>query len=244
MKSNMNQNGLQSLEQKTELSDIESTDTNPSKGSKYWNMYSSWKELSLAKYIEIEESGKIYLLDKNYDRNKDKSSNPIPIEVLAEKWNEINSDFTFSMSKKASYALRLEAEYECYSFQYTILRTSIDLLRHISDKEALNVLKMFNIHIRSEFGSDSWTKDLDRADRVCKSILIKANKAKDDLDKQKSKAKSSSSESSWEEVLIAMGDHKGVLINPNDITLYQFSIRYNNFTKELERLNSKNGNNK
>lgn len=212
-------------------------------------MYSSWKELYLDKYIEIERTGKVFLLDKNYDPMKDKSTYPIPLDVLHKTWSEIQLDFNSSMSKEAGYVLGLQAKYECYDFQFKILRTAIDLLRHVYDKSALDILKSFQIFINIDYNSELWAKELDRADKVSKSLLVKAIKVEKELKdyEEGKKAKSGSSNDDnggWEAVLIAMGDHKGILIKSNEITLHQFSIRYNNFTKELERLNTKNGNNK
>lgn len=225
------------------------TGTKAFQGSKSWNIYRSCKELPLSIYIAISETGFYSLLDKNYNKETDKSSDPVPYENLIKQWNDIELEYTSLMAGNAlNERMILAAQVSILSIKYQLVMSSIAVLRTNETDTLVDTLKDCGYPIKSKYSDkEKFFKELDIIEKKAKSIHLEIERRSIELDKMTKQNKSqdkekSESEDIWADTLILLSDHAGFNLRAEDLTVYQYAKRvknYINYVSSLNRQNSK-----
>lgn len=218
---------------KTDSLDTGNTDTKASTGSKRYNMYSSLRELSLANFVEIEDTGRVYLLDRNYDAIQDRSSDPIPLEVLSKAWEDLYMDFQNRLGNNTFKAIqRYQAESILYQIKYDMVCRMCDIMSLEYDEEFAKLLSEWGYHISKIDDTEKYLKELDRIRKRAKSILIQASAASSQLEillaksKEVNKSGPKDGENVWLNILVRIGVNNGCHYKPKEISCSEFLELY------------------
>lgn len=197
-------------------------------------MYSSLMEISLAKYVEIEDSGKYYLLDKNYDYTTDKSSKPIPMNVLFEKWNELHLDFQNKLDSSSMKDLYLfKSKSILYRSKYDMVLMCCKILEREYDMEVIMVLQELGYMVEYSDSEKVYKRNLQRLCTQAKELLSEAVSSENtllELDKkaQLANMKDDKEDDSnvWLKILINLGIANQCHYKPTEVSCYEFLELY------------------
>lgn len=236
---------LRLLKRKAKSFRTENTTPKASQRLKSWSMYNSCKELTLDKYIEITETANYSLLDKNYDKETDVSSSPVPAEDLIKKWEEIEIEYTSLMAgRRLNESTVLQVHIELLMLKYDILLKSIELLRNDDSEHLRNTLKDLGYPLKSKFSyREKYLKELDIIFKKAKSIHIEIDKKVNEFNKINTvpnEAKNISKEDDlWIDSLIVLSDFAGYNIKASEITVYEYAKRFKAYLRQAEKQQKK-----
>lgn len=207
-------------------------------------MYSSLRELSLAKWVDIEETGDVWLLDKCLDPITGISSNPIPMDVLHNRWDELKIDFFNSInsaSLKDNYKLQIEGT--LYNLKYEVIQKVCDLLELKRSEESEQILAELGYRINSKLDDEKYKKELKSIRVRSKSLLARATAASNMLNKKfanlNNTEKSEDNGNVWLNILVNIGIANTTYYKPSDITCYDFIELYKSAMKRASKNNEK-----
>lgn len=193
-------------------------------------IYKTLRTLPKVTQIEILETGNVKLLCSNDEE--------CPIEELIEIWDSLMEDFNQKYNKQQSNKLfNVYKEIEFLERKYTIIKCAIDTLDFDYNEEIITLLLNYGYRLTKE----NYKEDLSRIDRESEAIIIKINKFKEQLPKQKE-----GTESSAFSVVESMGLF--VTILGIDFDFYTISVeKYHVFESQvkskvalIEKQNAKN----
>lgn len=189
------------------------------KGSKSENIYLSLRELPLDRFITLQETNNLILLEKT----EEVTASP---ERLEEVWSEMNIDFATKMDNgdlKSRY--RLETEARVLAYRLETIYILLDLIEQEYKPEIASMLKELGFHINP----DNMEKSLRNATTKAKSIILQIKKIQADV------KPSAQGESNWTEILVALSDEAKYQIDPSKITVEEYIIRHKKYILRLEK---------
>lgn len=201
-------------------------------------------ELSLHKYCLIEDTFNVYLLDKNYDEKTDKSSNPIPLEILIKQWEDLKMDFHNKLDVQIEKdSTRLKAEALLYDMKYKQVQIGCDILEVEYNEMVANSLKSLGYSIQYSSNKEDYLKSINKARKRSKSILAQSvsavNHYKDLSEKTKknidSEIDNSDSGNTWLKVLVQLGITNNVHYKAHEINCWEFIEIYKRALKDKDK---------
>lgn len=197
-------------------------------------MYSSLMELSLAKYVEIEDSGRYYLLDKNYDYNSDKSSKPIPMMVLYEKWNELTMDFQNRLDSNSMKDLYLyKSKAILYKSKYDMVVLCLKILEREYDSSVIDILSELGFYLEYSEVEKVYKRNIQRLYTEAKGLLSESVASENILLELNKKAKTNGNNDDmedksnvWLKILVNLGIANQCHYKPSDVSCYEFLELY------------------
>lgn len=207
-------------------------------------MYSSLMELSLHKYCIIEDTFNVYLLDKNYSELTDKSTNPIPLEILVKQWESIKMDFHNKLDMQSEKDnVKLKADALLYEMKYKQIQIGCDILEVEYNEMVANSLKSLGFPIQYSNDRDEYLKSINKVRKRSKSILAQSvsavNHYKDLSEKTKrnidSEIDTSDNGNVWLKVLVQLGIANNVHYKAHEVNCWEFLEIYKRALKDKEK---------
>lgn len=199
-------------------------------------MYSSLRELSLAKWVDIEETNHVWLLDKGLDLATGISSEYIPMSVLGEKWEALKLDF-FNMLNSASLKdnYKLQIEGTLCNLKYDVIQKVCSILEVDRNKETEGILAELGYRINSNLDDEKYQKELKSIRVRAKSLLARSTAASNMLSKRftsiNSNEKNEDNGNVWLNILVNIGIANTTYYKASEISCYDFIELYKSAMK-------------
>jgi len=197
-------------------------------------------DLPLTVFIEISESGNLSLLDKDYKPASGVKSN-VPPEVLISKWNDIHLEYIDLMDTgrmKSMVAMGLVVE--AMRTELDVTYSAVEILKSDYSPEMADLLR--RLGYRMKFDPDNkqqYLKDLSRVLSLSKNKLIAIKSKESELSRMPMlEDRDLDDKGGWTKLIISMSDDVGYAIPIEKITVYEFSIRFQNMVRKA-KLNAK-----
>lgn len=202
--------------------DSEKSETNPSQGSRLWNIYTSARTLPFDKFQEICVEDKLELLVINGEP---------PIEELISGWVKIYWEYSETLDGTLVAKMQTDIERNALIAKINVVELIIGVLSLKYYQSLVDILKGYNFRGTFDFSDqEGYINDL----KKCKTQL-KFWKMKVEPETKKSNGNEKPTYEYFASALSSLSQYSKYLIRAKDLTAFDFAVQYKNMIAYLKR---------
>lgn len=209
--------------------------TKASNDSRSWNIYTSCKELSLSRFIDISIDGNMALLDPEYNGE---GLSSVPPDILLKAWTEISLEYTQLMDNgKLKTLLKNGVDSEVLRLELDVIYSVVNVLSTCYDTGLVKILKGYGYNFNYDYKNpESYFNDLAKVISLSKRKKVEILTKEEEINRASTDegSKREATKEDWIRDLVALSDDSGYKLDPDQISVFEYTVRYKNLLDKIK----------